>query len=343
MTRGALHAFVCAGRVAAAVVGGVRPATAGASNPAPVPVPAAAHPSPPRIRATARKPKPPPSAPRAKATLHVTPGALGTPWTFELTNDDTTPLRLVTDGRLLTLDVTPDADAAARGATKAGHGKVRCALPDDMRPATDGDKARVIAPGVTYVEEFDPRLYCFDGREAAALSPGATLVAHLGWTAPGAGAIAPPFVADATLDGDARAGVKEVTADAVTVPETLPSDDPAPRRAPVVVRAPARVDAAVGRELVFDVSVENTTSRAVRLMLRPETLAFEVASPKGVSSCEWKRRAGAPIAEVFTDVPPHAKASTNVLPATLCPDATFQSAGLYTLRTRLDARHASGK
>ena len=51
-----------------------------------------------------------PATPSANATLHVTPAALGTSWTYEVTNSDTTPLRLVTDGRLLTLDVTPDED-----------------------------------------------------------------------------------------------------------------------------------------------------------------------------------------------------------------------------------------
>jgi len=279
-----------------------------------------------RIRSKKPTPPPGPSADAASATLHVTPAALGTPWTFELTNTDTTPLRLVMDGRLLTLDVLPPDAPHAEGdesedakpvaphvSAKTGHpraGKrvreIHCALPSEVRPETDDGHARILPPGYTYVEEFDPRLYCFDGYEAAALVPGTRVVARLGWTPPRKGPVAPPAQK-------------------------------------VVVSAPARVDAETGRDLLVDVTVTNATSRPIRLMLRPETLAFEIESPRGIFQCAWRTHPGAPIAEVFKEIPPHGEVSANVLLSSVCPDEALQSAGLYTVLARLDTRHASGK
>ena len=213
-----------------------------------------------------------------------------------MTNSDTTPLRFVTDGRLLTLDVTPgdgDPEDGPRPAArkKGPRAAVHCALPSDIRPSSDADNVHVLAPDATYVEEFDPRLYCFDAREAAALVPGARVVAHLGWAAGRGAARTPPFVADESFGADSRSGVEEeLTAEAVVTPEPLAIPEPeggAPHK--LVVTAPARIDAARGRDLLIDVAVENVTSRPIRLMLRPETLAFEVASPRGVHQCAWQR------------------------------------------------------
>jgi len=78
-------------------------------------------------------------------------------------------------------------------------------------------------------------------------------------------------------------------------------------------------------------------------MLRPETLAFEVSSPKGVVYCSGKTHPASAIAEVYSEIPPHGRASTSVLLASICPDTTFKSAGLYTVEARVDTRHASGK
>jgi hypothetical protein len=266
-----------------------------------------------------------------------------------MTNSDTTPLRFVTDGRLLTLDVTPgdgDPEDGPRPAAqrKRPRAAVHCALPTDIRPSSDADNVHVLAPDATYVEEFDPRLYCFDAREAAALVPGARVVAHLGWAAGRGAARTPPFVADESFGADSRSGVKELTAEAVVTPEPMAIPEPEGGAAhKLVVTAPARIDAARGLDLLIDVAVENVTSRPIRLMLRPETLAFEVASPRGVHQCGWQRSPGAPIAEVFTEVLPHSKASTSVLLASVCPELTFRAPGLYTVYARIDTRRASGR
>lgn len=304
---------------------------------APVPPPAA----PPVVRIIRpHKPKapPPPSAPAAAVTLHVTPGAFGTPWTYELTNTDTQPLRVMTDPRLLMLDVTrPPAEGS-----KAKPVTVHCSLPSEVHPSDD-EKARVILPTVTFVETFDPRQYCFAAGEALVLVPGAEVVARLGWVSTGT---SPPFVADQIDGGEARSGVKELKADAVTVPDEVPEPEGeavAPHTDPLAVSTSARIDSEHGRQLDITVTVENTTSRAVRLMLRPETLTFQVASPRGVHECASKKGPGAPIAEVVTTLPAHGKTSTDVLLAALCPDGVVDAAGLYTVRAGIDTRRTSGR
>jgi hypothetical protein len=279
-----------------------------------------------------KKPRPPAAA----MTLHITPGALGTPWTLEITNVDSMPLRFVSDARLLSLDVRRAPVEGKPPPRAATH----CALPSELRP-TDDDKARVLLPNVTFVETFDPRLYCFDTHDAAALVPGAEVTARLGWSSTAA---SPPFIADQIEGGEPRSGVKELLAEPVTVPDELPAPDVGPANAHgLVVSSSARIDSENGRQLAMSVTVENTTSRTVRLMLRPETVSFEVASPRGVRECVWGRGPGAVIAEVLTSIAPHGKASTEVLLTSLCPDGTLDKAGLYTVRAGIDTRHTSGK
>jgi hypothetical protein len=304
---------------------------------APVPPPAA----PPVVRIIRpKKPKapPPPSAPAAGLTLHVTPGAFGTPWTYELTNVDSQPLRVMTDPRLLMLDVTRPLAEGSKGKPVTAH----CTLPSELHPSDD-DKARVILPTVTFVETFDPRQYCFSASEALVLVPGSEVVARLGWAGTGT---SPPFVADQIDGGEARSGVKELRAEAVTVPDEMPEPEgeaAAVHTEPLAVSTSARIDSEHGRQIDITVSVENTTSRTVRLMLRPETLTFEVASTRGVHECASKKGPGAPIAEVMTEIPPHGKTSTDVLLAALCPEGTVDAAGLYTVRAGIDTRRASGR
>jgi hypothetical protein len=297
----------------------------------------------PPVRHTARNAKMRAPIPAANATLHVTPGALGTPWTFEITNTDDTPLRIVADSRLLSLDLTPGDDGDDDAPPKKHGRPVHCALPSEVRPSTDSDRVQFLPPDITYVVEFDPRMYCFDAHDAAALTPDAKLVAHLGWSPSSSRAGTPPFVADETLNGQERVGMKQLVSQTVTVPDTISSEPPPMHRHALVVRAPTRIDAESGRTLIINVSVENTTTRPVHLMLRPETLAFEVSSPRGVYWCSGKTHQASAIAEVFRTIPPHGKASTSVLLASICPDATFKSAGVYTVEARIDTRHASGR
>ena len=84
-----------------------------ADGPAKAQIPRSAASSP--VRHAGQKLKMHAPMPAANATLHVTPGALGTPWTFEITNTDDTPLRLVTDGyrRSISLGLTTTTTTTA--------------------------------------------------------------------------------------------------------------------------------------------------------------------------------------------------------------------------------------
>jgi hypothetical protein len=150
-------------------------------------------------------------------------------------------------------------------------------------------------------------------------------------------------VVDEVFGGDHRAGLKELTADAVTTPDIFPEEPDDEHNYKLEVTVPSHIDAEVQKDVAVEVTVMNLTKRPLRLMLRPETLTFTVLSSFGVWSCGWRTHPGAPIAEVFAQLLPRAKASTSVLLSSMCPDEAFRRAGLYTLRTRVDTRRASGR
>jgi len=260
---------------------------------------------------------------------------------------------------------------------------VHCVLPHDMRPGDDLDHGLVIPPQRAYKEDFDPRLYCFSAAGLAALEPGATVVARMGWAPARRGAAKPPFVV-APLDGtQARFGpMKELTSDSWKLPippptttvvpppapppsstspgatsspaastTTAPSAPPPPSpwtsegsdAAPrLALHVPARLDASRPEQLAVPVTLANEGSRPVTLLLRAETVGFDVEGAMGRSECRWPTQVGAPIREVFSRVAAHGRATVSVLIGALCPDTAFEQPGVYTIRPQLDTRHASG-
>jgi hypothetical protein len=121
------------------------------------------------VSATETEPASPPSV---ELQIYA-PSAHGT-WRMRVVNTGNVPVRLTADPRLLVFDLyVPDVRAP-----------LRCSLPADMRTTNDVDRALVLPPRRSYSEYIDPRLYCFGARETAALAPGTTVVAHLGWPAP---------------------------------------------------------------------------------------------------------------------------------------------------------------
>jgi hypothetical protein len=115
----------------------------------------------------------------ASATLHVTPGCAGDALDIRADQHDTTALRVVADGRLLTLDVTPDPDddddekkPAARSRRSTRTDPLRAAR---GRPTDDGRRGRDRAGALGDLRRgVRPSLYCFDGtRGRGARSRGA--------------------------------------------------------------------------------------------------------------------------------------------------------------------------
>jgi hypothetical protein len=269
-------------------------------------------------------------------------------WRMRVENTGTVPVKLAADARLLVLDVT------APGVEKP----VRCELPVDMRPGPD-DNALVLPPQRAYAELLDPRLYCFGAKEAAALVPGATVVAHLGWpTPPRARKLTAPFVVE-PIEGVSPpvAAAKEIAAPALTIvsvtssttaqsPLAPPSPDEQPDAdAPrIEVLASPREDAYDARDAAIIVTVLNQGDKATPVLVRPETLSFEVTAPDGtVQRCGSLRPVDSPIRELFNRIPAHGRTTLRLLIGDSCPDRAFDQPGLYTVRPELDTRRASGR
>ena len=129
------------------------------------------------------------------------------PWRLRIENTGSTPVRLIADARLVTMDVEAteqeedDAQAAAIAADPRNAGApqsvsstakrarrvkkllvAHCRLPPEMRPADEDDgRALVVPPGRAYAETFDVRALCF-GADLDTLVPGAKVTPHYGWT-----------------------------------------------------------------------------------------------------------------------------------------------------------------
>jgi hypothetical protein len=270
------------------------------------------------------------------------------PWLLRVLNEGDAPARIVADARLLVLDVTP------RGARRPVH----CELPPDMRPADDLHQPLILPPGQSYADTIEPRLYCF-GDKVGALSPGAVVVARLGW--PRDTSSRPPFAVSPidgveptvawskTIDGLPVRLPDEATASGTTtdgMPEAqfgaARGPDPAIADARLVLTGAAAVDAASAEDAVIPVSLRNDGSRAMVVHFRPETLAFDVFGPDGIDDCTWPLGPSAPIAEGFATLPPHGSATLNVLLSAYCRTSSLARPGLLVVRPRLDTRFASG-
>ena len=285
--------------------------------------------------AAAEPPAPPPSV-----ALTVAQES-DTRWRMRVENRGPVPVRLAADARLLSLDVT------APGAKKALH----CVLPADMRPANGYDRELVLPPQRAFAETFDPRLYCFGAKEEAALVPGASVVAHLGWPAPArAQRLTSPFVLE-PIEGVTPpvAPAKEIASAPWTIAALAPTPTPTPT--PYSDETPDKLevsslpheDAERGVDVSVAVTVANRGTRAVTVLVRPETLAFDVQGPGGAVRCGGTRAVDAPIRELYTTLAPGTHTSVRLLLDDMCPDKTFDRAGLYVVRALLDTRRASAR
>jgi hypothetical protein len=261
-------------------------------------------------------------------------------WTMRVTNDGDVPVLLAADARLLSLDVTP------RGESKSVH----CELPLDMRPDDDLDRSLVLPSKRSYAEAFEPRLYCFGERALRALSPQAIVVARLGWAASSRSEI--------RQEVSAIDGVEPVVASlpSLTAPPVALRDDPTPAATPVPLSGAApsdqpalhlsgavAVDAETLGDLAVSVTLRNEGSRPVRIRFKPETLAFDVTTSRGVEHCSWPTPVGAPMRELFSTLPGGGAETLSVLLGDYCNRKSFERGGLVVVRPQLDTRRASGQ
>jgi hypothetical protein len=290
---------------------------------------------------TEHAPKAPPSPPRPPPDLKLvieTPTTRG-PWMLRVTNDGQVPVRIVADARLLSLELTP----------RSHRTPVRCELPSDMRPADDLDRTLIVPPKRSYVESFEPRLYCF-GSKLDALAPGAIVVARLGWTA---GPKAQPPFETSPIDGvqPELSPLKSIQGLPVALPDEPTAwivppvtiehdvDTDAPR---LSLQGPASVDAGWQNDIEIPVTLRNDGDRAAIVRFRPEVLGFDIAGPNGVEHCVWPVMPAAALREMFTTVAPKASETLSVILGPYCTGNGLDQGGLIVVRPRLDTSHASG-
>jgi hypothetical protein len=297
----------------------------------------------PRASTVRAKPKAPPAPvlPAPSVTLSIATPSPDTAWTMHIENTGAVPLRIIADARFLTFDVT------APGAKKS----VKCTLPREMRPHDEDERALVIPPGRAYTEKLDPRLFCFGAHDGASLVAGANVVAHLGWPV-GRGRVTPPYVVN-PIEGlePAVAAAKEIVSSASSIgAPTSTAKQPDGSRT-LTVTSPAYVDIGRGADIAESVTVKNESKSSVTFLLRPETLAFDVAGPSGIGvtdpsptvRCESDSEPNTSIRDVFTTLAPKGRTALTVMLAVLCPENAFDHSGLYVVRARLDTRASSGK
>jgi hypothetical protein len=302
-------------------------------------------------------------------TLSVTPGTGGGPWKLRIENTGDVPIRLAADPRLLVLEVTAPAGtvldpetAKRRPAPKTSPAPitVRCALPDDARPATDEGRDLVVPGKRSWSAIIDPLFYCFGPRERRSLVPGATVKAHFGWPAPLTKTSAtkkkptlpaPPFAATpvgAAVGQFAPAKALEsapfALTDAVAGVPTPPAPAAAgPGRAVLVVSMPETRDVSRGIEIESTVTVANDGDQSAILLFRPESVRFSVAGPQGSYSCGTPPVIESPIRELYSTIGVKGRASMSLLLTGKCPADTFDEPGIYRVTAILDTSNASAR
>lgn len=145
------------------------------------------------------------SFPPPPVTLRIiAPSAKGS-WLLRIDNEGEEPVRIAADVRLLRFEVrVPSGEKTPKSLTYGGGWQRRATVCDgptafgitDHFPA---GRELILEPGHSYVEEFDPRLICFDD-DAKLLVPGAMVKPYYGWVPnkkPWMKMSVAPFVADA--------------------------------------------------------------------------------------------------------------------------------------------------
>jgi hypothetical protein len=290
---------------------------------------------------------PPPSLPAPPLVLSVSPGTGGGPWKMKIENTGDVPVRIAADARLLTFELAPPS-AADANANKKPPKPLRCALPDDARPATDEGKELVVPGKRSWTMTIDPLYYCFGTKERAALVAGASMTARFGWTPAKKGKDAAPFAAvPVGAAVDKVAPVKQLEAAPITLAEGVAPPAAAAKDAaepPVTLTLPESLDVARGTEVSATTTLANDGDRPLTTLFRPATLGFHVSGPQGSVSCGAQHvSVASPIRELFTTIGPKGKAQLTVMLAAVCPPDTFDEPGVYRVVPRLDTSAASGR
>ncbi len=116
----------------------------------------------------------------------IAPSAKGH-WLLRIDNQGAEPLRVAADIRLLSLAVRAPVKSKKGRAGRRGDWQRRATICEGPKTFGLGShfpshRELVLEPGASYVEQFDPRLLCFDDK-AELLVPGAKVTPSYGWPA----------------------------------------------------------------------------------------------------------------------------------------------------------------
>lgn len=120
----------------------------------------------------------------APVRLVVVAPSAGGAWTVRVDNEGDKAVRIPADVRLLSFDVERQVEKAPL--KKGGEPtykveRTTCRLPDAMRPGDFPEpRALVLKPGESWIERFDPRLFCF-GKDEAFLAGGSLVRPRFGF------------------------------------------------------------------------------------------------------------------------------------------------------------------
>jgi hypothetical protein len=179
------HASIAALTLAALLLGGTALAD---ETPAAPPSAAAAS------GKQAKAPDPSPLPPPEVRFWMAAPSPTGL-WSFRIDNEGSKAVRIPADIRLLRFEIEaapvepPPADPSAKpkpkpkGKADKKAGPTVCELPAPLKPSGFPDKsALLLGPGESYLESFDPRLFCF-GKDAGVLRGASVVRTRFGWKA----------------------------------------------------------------------------------------------------------------------------------------------------------------
>jgi hypothetical protein len=105
------------------------------------------------------------------------------------------------------------------------------------------------------------------------------------------------------------------------------------------VTLPERIELASIFEASVTIGIQNDGDRAVQSLFVPATVGFLVITPSGVTVRCGANTALNPIAELLGTVGPHGRTAVTVQLGATCPSGTFDAAGLYVVKPRLDTSH----
>jgi hypothetical protein len=291
-------------------------------------------------------------------------------------NRGTEPARVLFDLRLLSLEVRPPVVESAVKAKAKPPKPLVCKLPANARPDVSRAELEMrLAPGEGVVDAFDPRLYCFSATKKSPFTPGSQVVVRLGfpektksvWKRGQRETLVveqtPPFVARrATAIPDLTEmhrepvrdpgplaprsdidAIKELIAPGIELVPEAPAAAPSAPSQPFELLTTAGSDAKSARGVTVAVSVVNRGPQARYLYFRRELVSFEVSGPNGSVTCEPGPDVRAPDRQSFSRIKPGGRVSATSRLIELCPDGTFEEAGLYLIHTNLVATRSGAE